>query len=249
MERADRARGPAALGPATTSIAGLPLRPPVVQPGPFPTALLEEFGFRSDWAASSAPGPHSVCSLHPVNQPTPVSCRIYRILTRAFEIFFRFVRRKSKTLTRSHSWRTSFCGLSRRVPRERTANSGGNSSMKTGTSEPAYVFSIENLCPRCDGKLIIRRRRADGGKFIGCARFPECNFTDAFLEEEHGLLKRVYDLELQLQQARTATGSKRGLDGLLRELITWAHPDKHPSGTVCATELTARLNVFRSKAK
>ncbi|MOA62300.1 DNA topoisomerase I [compost metagenome] len=34
------------------------------------------------------------------------------------------------------------------------------------------------LCPRCQqGTLVVRARRSDGNRFLGCSRFPQCNYT------------------------------------------------------------------------
>lgn len=34
------------------------------------------------------------------------------------------------------------------------------------------------LCPRCQqGTLVVRVRRSDGNRFLGCSRFPQCNYT------------------------------------------------------------------------
>jgi len=32
-------------------------------------------------------------------------------------------------------------------------------------------------CPRCDGKLVVRKRRSDGQEFLGCNGFPKCRFV------------------------------------------------------------------------
>ncbi|MCY1459614.1 Topoisomerase DNA binding C4 zinc finger [compost metagenome] len=34
------------------------------------------------------------------------------------------------------------------------------------------------LCPRCQqGTLVVRSRRSDGNRFLGCSRFPACRHT------------------------------------------------------------------------
>lgn len=35
----------------------------------------------------------------------------------------------------------------------------------------------ETTCPLCNGPMVRRTARADGRKFWGCARFPECRGT------------------------------------------------------------------------
>lgn len=32
-------------------------------------------------------------------------------------------------------------------------------------------------CPRCKSKMIIRTRRANGGRFWGCSKYPACKGT------------------------------------------------------------------------
>jgi DNA topoisomerase-1 len=39
---------------------------------------------------------------------------------------------------------------------------------------------IDRLCPRCGKPLVIRHGRY--GKFIGCSDFPECRYTEPWLE-------------------------------------------------------------------
>ncbi|MDO4502214.1 MAG: NERD domain-containing protein [Coriobacteriia bacterium] len=34
-----------------------------------------------------------------------------------------------------------------------------------------------NVCPYCGSALVERRRKSDGGKFIGCSAFPKCRYT------------------------------------------------------------------------
>jgi len=44
--------------------------------------------------------------------------------------------------------------------------------------KPKTKFSFYRLtvCPRCDGKLVLRHGR--GGKaFYGCSNYPKCKFT------------------------------------------------------------------------
>ena len=32
-------------------------------------------------------------------------------------------------------------------------------------------------CPRCTGKLVVRKRKSDAKEFLGCSKFPKCRFT------------------------------------------------------------------------
>jgi hypothetical protein len=33
------------------------------------------------------------------------------------------------------------------------------------------------LCPKCEGPMVFRRRAADGREFLGCTRYPICTAT------------------------------------------------------------------------
>ena len=42
---------------------------------------------------------------------------------------------------------------------------------------------IEKRCPVCDRELAVRRRRADGSRFLGCMGWPDdCRHTEKFPE-------------------------------------------------------------------
>ena len=32
-------------------------------------------------------------------------------------------------------------------------------------------------CPTCGAKLIVKTNKANGNQFLGCPRWPECNYT------------------------------------------------------------------------
>ena len=40
----------------------------------------------------------------------------------------------------------------------------------------AFLEDTGVLCPRCKGKIVVRRSRK-GRKFYGCINYPECKFT------------------------------------------------------------------------
>lgn len=43
---------------------------------------------------------------------------------------------------------------------------------------PLSTISLSDPCPTCGlGVLVVRKRRDDGGEFLGCSMFPACTFT------------------------------------------------------------------------
>ena len=43
---------------------------------------------------------------------------------------------------------------------------------------PLSTVSLSAPCPTCGlGVLVVLKRRADGGEFLGCSKFPACTFT------------------------------------------------------------------------
>ena len=43
---------------------------------------------------------------------------------------------------------------------------------------PLSTVDLSEPCPTCgQGVLVVRKRRTDGGEFLGCSTFPACTFT------------------------------------------------------------------------
>ena len=43
---------------------------------------------------------------------------------------------------------------------------------------PLSTVDLSEPCPTCSrGVLVVRKRRSDGGEFLGCSKFPACRFT------------------------------------------------------------------------
>lgn len=107
---------------------------------------------------------------------------------------------------------------------------------------------VTDRCPDCGAELRIRSRRDGTGQFVGCSTYPRCRFAadagDQDLREEvHELRARLYN------RPPTVSGSVAHVDRALRDVIAWAHPDRHPGGTLDATEATARLNALRQEVR
>lgn len=43
--------------------------------------------------------------------------------------------------------------------------------------EEAKAVAAGKVCPHCGSELVERKRKADGGSFIGCSAFPKCRYT------------------------------------------------------------------------
>ena len=41
----------------------------------------------------------------------------------------------------------------------------------------AKAVADGKVCPYCGSELVERRRKSDGGMFIGCSAFPKCRYT------------------------------------------------------------------------
>lgn len=111
---------------------------------------------------------------------------------------------------------------------------------------PAIHFELVSKCPDCGSRLDLRCRKSDGAQFAGCSAYPRCKFTadagDQYLRRE--LLDardRIRELE------REPIGGSAILGRRLREVIAFAHPDRHLDGMVDAHEITARLNAIRQE--
>lgn len=104
-------------------------------------------------------------------------------------------------------------------------------------------------CPRCGGTLRLRRRRADGGQFLGCARYPTCPHTEDYDPYVAALAAQLEDLEAELADARRHRTATPSLDLAreLRGLIALVHPDRWPHATDLAHEVTARLTDLRRR--
>lgn len=66
-----------------------------------------------------------------------------------------------------------------------------------GSEKKRRTQPTEIDCPSCkEDKLLIRFGKA--GEFLGCARFPECNFTSNFSRDEDGIIKLAAQKEPEL---------------------------------------------------
>lgn len=53
----------------------------------------------------------------------------------------------------------------------------------------SWLYEEENkklikewICPSCHNKLVYRKNKRNGNKFLGCSNFPECKFSVDYSE-------------------------------------------------------------------
>jgi|SRR5919108_1906536 ssDNA-binding Zn-finger/Zn-ribbon topoisomerase 1 len=103
---------------------------------------------------------------------------------------------------------------------------------------------LDAYCPRCRSSLELRTNRGDGSRFLGCAAYPRCRFTEPYEPRIQELAR-----DLGRAHAHTTAIDTGDLDFLRRELlqiIKLAHPDRW-HGHELATEVTQALNTLREK--
>ena len=57
---------------------------------------------------------------------------------------------------------------------------GASRGLAAGQGEERVTVGTEDACPRCGARLVVRTARKGkkkGGRFLGCASFPRCRFT------------------------------------------------------------------------
>ena len=114
------------------------------------------------------------------------------------------------------------------------------------------AFTVTSLCPECErGHLRVRRRRVDREPFIGCSKYPACNFIESYDERIQELLKELNAARAWASLNFKAARSKQSpadLDYQVKELIFAFHPDRNPNG-LDGNKVVAALNRLRSDAK
>jgi ssDNA-binding Zn-finger/Zn-ribbon topoisomerase 1 len=101
-------------------------------------------------------------------------------------------------------------------------------------------------CPECGRAVYRRTRRSDGNPFLGCSGYPGCRYTAPYDAREQALAKRGDELEARLEALEDSSGvSAKDI----RDVLVWAHPDKHPSGTLSVHEVAVRLSALFDQAR
>jgi hypothetical protein len=116
------------------------------------------------------------------------------------------------------------------------------------------AWRLEATCPDCGGRIVIRRRRADGVRFVACAAYPRCKWACDMDPVIQALGEEMEDLRealaIALDEARLGRQGPRGgsvdLSRELRDVIALAHPDRWP-GVPLAHEVVSRLTDLRRR--
>lgn len=109
-------------------------------------------------------------------------------------------------------------------------------------SELAAV-RITGDCPECGWSIVVRHRRNDAHRFLGCSRYPLCNWTGVYDDHVQQLVDEVARLQEELRsKVRVADMTRE-----LRDAITFAHPDRWPNAADLANGVTSRLNALRGR--
>ena len=111
------------------------------------------------------------------------------------------------------------------------------------------AFRLATECPKCGEPLRVRRRRDDGGEFLGCSAYPRCAhaeeydpFLTAMMEQIEALGRDLADARRQRPAAPASLDLARELRGLV---YRW-HPDRHPE-PIAPHDVVAELTRLRAQ--
>ena len=66
----------------------------------------------------------------------------------------------------------------------------GEQGMDMGDGTVKLEGQLFTKCPRCGtGVLVLRRRKADDGLFLGCSSFPACRFYSEYAPQMKGVVE------------------------------------------------------------
>lgn len=89
------------------------------------------------------------------------------------------------------------------------------------------VYTLTADCPECDSALIVRYRRRDRSRFIGCSDYPACAFTAPFDD----VIQRLGARAAQARGNADAHALAARVETACRQLLQAVHTDKlthHP---------------------
>lgn len=84
---------------------------------------------------------------------------------------------------------------------QKPTTSNKSDRVQFSTPPPGVVARIASDCPVCRAPLQLRRRRKDRHEFLGCVRYPACDFTepvDSALSDAARVIRHLQD---QLKEA------------------------------------------------
>ena len=127
------------------------------------------------------------------------------------------------------------------------------------------AYKVTATCEWCGGSLRLKQRKKDGGDFIGCSKFPACEFaapaeptiqrlaTEIIRQrEEITQLKREVDRASRSSRVTVTMSNSanvEAVDALFKELIFRMHPDRATNGKLDASDLTSFLLKKRAEFK
>lgn len=116
-------------------------------------------------------------------------------------------------------------------------------------TDTGRAFRLSAECPKCCSPLRLRRRRADGGEFLGCTSYPRCAHAEEYDPFLTALMEQIEALERDLADARRqrpAAPATVDLANELRGLVYRWHPDRHRD-PIAPHDVVAELTRLRSR--
>lgn len=107
------------------------------------------------------------------------------------------------------------------------------------------AYTLVADCPVCGSDLLVRYRRRDRSRFIGCSAYPDCDYTAPFDDVIQRLGARAaqahghVDADVLAAQVETAC----------RRLLQVVHPDKLIAHPTEAHEATLIILALRKETK
>ncbi len=111
------------------------------------------------------------------------------------------------------------------------------------------AWRIATDCPKCGSPLRLRRRRDDGGEFLGCTSYPRCAHAEEYDPFLSAMMEQIEALERDLAAARRqqrATPAGVDVARELRGLVYRWHPDRHPE-PIAPHDVVAELTRLRAQ--
>ena len=104
------------------------------------------------------------------------------------------------------------------------------------------------VCPECGDVLVVRFSRKNKEHFIGCAAWPDCNFSESYDDRVQRMAETIRTMSSQLASAQTAVASMPAelVGREVRRLMAEFHPDRNPNG-LDATIVCAELSNLRDR--
>jgi ssDNA-binding Zn-finger/Zn-ribbon topoisomerase 1 len=111
------------------------------------------------------------------------------------------------------------------------------------------VVAIQPHCPLCGFDVRVRRNSKDGNEFVGCSGYPRCKWTGPADAALQNLSRRILKLEDEVFEANALLRKESAFVTAsdIKAILAWAHPDKHPTGSVPAHDLAIMLTSLLAR--